>query len=218
MPSEGALRDGNTAGFGLIETLRWEPGSGFLRLDRHLARLAASAAELGFAHPGAELAERLATITGEAPLRVRIELASDGDPDVKAQPFTPLAPETIWTLGVARTRLFSGDALLRHKTTRRATYDAARAEYPRDAADEVAMLNERGELCEGTITSLFAERDDGILATPPLSCGLLAGVLRAELLEKGKAMEATLRPADLTRARRIWCGNSLRGLIPCRLA
>lgn len=218
MPSEGALRDGNTAGFGLIETLRWEPRSGFLRLDRHSARLAASAAELGFAYRGAELAESLAMVTGETPLRVRIELASDGQIDIAAQPFTPLAPETVWTLGIANTRLFSGDALLRHKTTRRAAYDAARAEYPRDTADEVAMLNERGELCEGTITSLFAERTDGMLVTPPLSCGLLAGVLRAELLDTGTAVEATLRPADLAHAQRIWCGNSLRGLIPCRLA
>ncbi len=48
MPAEGALRDGTAAGFELIETLRWEPEEGFVRLDRHLARLYASAHALGF--------------------------------------------------------------------------------------------------------------------------------------------------------------------------
>lgn len=218
MSSEGPLRDGDKAGFGLIETLRWEPGAGFLRLDRHLARLTSSASELGFVHPGEQLAARIATINGQTPLRVRIELSPGGQIDIAAHPYTPLAPDTVWSLRIATTRLSSNDALLRHKTTRRALYDAARAEYPRDSADEVVMLNERGEVCEGTITSLFSQRDDGILVTPPLSCGLLASVLRAELLETGKAIEGMLRPDDLASARRIFCGNSLRGLIPCRLA
>ena len=48
MPAEGALRDGDGPGFELIETLRWEPAARFVRLDRHLARLYASAAALGF--------------------------------------------------------------------------------------------------------------------------------------------------------------------------
>ena len=48
MPAEGALRDGTAAGFELIETLRWEPDTGFVRLDRHLQRLYASAQALGF--------------------------------------------------------------------------------------------------------------------------------------------------------------------------
>ena len=51
MPAEGALRDGTAAGFELIETLRWEPETGFLRLDRHLQRLYASAHALGLSRP-----------------------------------------------------------------------------------------------------------------------------------------------------------------------
>ena len=74
------------------------------------------------------------------------------------------------------------DKLLRHKTTRRAVYEAARAEYPAAEADEVLLLNERGEACEGTITSVFLDDGSGILKTPPISCGLLAGVLRTELI------------------------------------
>ena len=49
------------------------------------------------------------------------------------------------------------------------------------------LANERGELCEGTITNVFADFGDGVLATPRLDCGLLPGVLRAELLDEGRA-------------------------------
>ena len=48
MSPEGPVRDGNGTSFELIETLRWEPARGFVRLERHMARLAASARELGF--------------------------------------------------------------------------------------------------------------------------------------------------------------------------
>ena len=48
------------------------------------------------------------------------------------------------------------------------------------------LLNERGEVCEGTITSVFVDIGDGALLTPPLRCGLLPGVLRGEMLDAGK--------------------------------
>ena len=85
---------------------------------------------------------------------------------------------------IAKTRLQSEDSLFRHKTTRREPYEAARAEFSKDEADEVILLNERGEVCEGTITNIFAEAADGILLTPPLTSGLLPGVLRAELIRE----------------------------------
>ncbi len=202
----------------LIETLRWGPKTGFVRLDRHLARLARSAAMLGL--PGAEKANdalRTALPTSDTPLRVRLELFPDGRIDVQTAAFTPLAADTVWRLKIAATRLASTDPLLRHKISRRVLYSEARAEFPAGEADEVILLNERGELCEGTITSLFLEDGSGILKTPPLAAGLLAGVLREELLESGRAVEAMLRPQDLSGAT-IYAGNSLRGLIRAVLA
>ncbi|RFZ87066.1 hypothetical protein D0Y60_13870 [Shinella sp. WSJ-2] len=202
----------------LIETLRWEPEVGLVRLERHLARLAYSAAALGL--PKAEKAvESLAAAPAgsETPLRIRLELFADGRIEVQTAAFTPLAPDTTWRLAIAETRLASTDLLLRHKTSRRALYAAARAEFPASEADEVILLNERGELCEGTITSLFLDDGSGILKTPPLAAGLLAGVLRAELLENGKAVEAVLQPEDLSKGR-IFVGNSLRGLIRAGLS
>lgn len=218
MPSESAVRDGNGAGFELIETLRWEPASGFVRLERHMARLAASARELGFklSPAGIDCALRDA-VRGDAPLRIRLTLPQDGKPEVAAQPFTPLAPGAVWTLKIAETRLDANDLLLRHKTTRRSVYDAARAEFSREEADEVILFNQHGQVCEGTITNVFVDTGDSILLTPPLRCGLLPGVLRGELLESGKAREVVLTGNDLRRANAIFVGNSLRGLIRARL-
>lgn len=203
----------------LIETLRFEPESGFVRLERHLARLAASAEALGLAN-----ADRAAQALADAvspkpktPLRVRLELFADGRIEVKTAPFAPLPRDAVWTVKIGRTRLASADPLLRHKTSRRAAYEAARAEFAAGEAYEVILLNEHGEICEGTITSIFLDDGSGILQTPPLSCGLLAGVLRAELLESGHAHEARLRPEDL-HGHTFFMGNSLRGLIPAILA
>jgi 4-amino-4-deoxychorismate lyase len=219
MPAEGALRDGTAAGFELIETLRWEPGEGFVRLERHLARLAKSARSLGFAHDEIAVREVLeGGARGEAALRVRLTLAQDGRIAAINAPFEPLPPDAVWSLRIAKTRLDSADPLLRHKTTRRQVYEAPRAEFSRGEADEVLLLNERGEVCEGTITNVFADFGDGKLLTPSLGCGLLPGVLRAEMLDTGKAKEAVLSEADLRDATALYVGNSLRGLIRARLA
>ncbi|RUX19378.1 hypothetical protein EOA23_30680, partial [Mesorhizobium sp. M2A.F.Ca.ET.042.01.1.1] len=93
----------------------------------------------------------------------------------------------------------------------------ARAEYLPTRADEVILANERGEICEGTITNLFTDFGNGPLATPRLDCGLLPGILRGELLDEGRAVEAIYSFDDLKAAKAIFVGNSLRGLIPARL-
>ena len=218
MPAEGPVRDRKAAGFHLIETMRWQPGTGFLRRSLHLSRLGGSAHALGFSLDMASIERALdAAVAGSgAPLRVRLGLDGDGRAAVATQPFTPLPDGTVWKLGIAATRLSSGNPILRHKTSLRDAYDAARAEFTPEEADEVLLRNEKGELCEGTISSLFVETGRGLLATPPLTSGLLAGVLRAELLAAGKALERVLHPRDLAAGGRIFVGNSLRGLIEAR--
>jgi 4-amino-4-deoxychorismate lyase len=202
--------------FSLIETLRWQPDAGFLRLDQHLRRLSRSADALGFRQPQDAKGKLEKEVAGEVPLRVRLVMTYRGKMEVTATPFEPIPQETVWRLKIAKMRLQSEDSLFRHKTTRREPYEAARAEFSKEEADEVILLNERGEVCEGTITNIFAEAADGMLLTPPLTSGLLPGVLRAELIRERKARGEVLKLDDL-RHRKLFVGNSLRGLIRAEL-
>ena len=95
----------------LIETLRWQPGEGFVRLERHLARMAASAALFAIPFDRA----RLVLPDGDAEaLRVRLTLDEDGTFRATAAPLGP--PRTRWTYTVSPNRVRSGDLLARHKT------------------------------------------------------------------------------------------------------
>ncbi|MEO5621642.1 MAG: aminotransferase class IV, partial [Cypionkella sp.] len=138
---------------------------------------------------------------------MRLTLAASGAIEVQSAALPPTKAE--WQIGLAAQRLASGDPWLGLKTTRRPLYDAARAALPA-GLDEVIFANERGEVCDGSITTVFFDRGQG-LRTPPLACGLLPGVLRAEMA----LPEEVLLAEDLAKVR-LWVGNSLRGLIPAR--
>ena len=200
---EGALR-GRAGDARLIETLLWD-GTAFPRLPLHLARLLAGASALGFPCDPGTVERALRGAVGDGPLRVRLTLGAAGDVEVTVAALPAAAAE--WRVGLAAARLASGDPWLRVKSTRRAAYDAARAGLAA-GLDEVVFLNERGEVCDGTITTVFFDRGAG-MRTPPLSSGLLPGVLRAELA----VPEEVLAAADLPRVK-LWVGNALRGLIP----
>lgn len=198
--------------------MRWAPGSGLIRERLHLERLARSAAALGMAHDPLRIRRCLEEIVpSDNNLRIRLTLEPGGECRLQQSTHEPLAEGTVWRLAIARTRIDPDDPLIRHKTTRREIYQRARNEYQTDEVDEVILLNTRGEVCEGTITNIFLRGSLGILSTPPVSSGLLPGVLRAELLAEGTAREAVVTRDDLKNAT-LYVGNSLRGLIPAKLA
>ncbi len=200
--------------FRLIETFGYHPGPGFVRLDLHLARMAHSALAFGIPFDPQAVTDLLQNKDGETPLRCRLTLAGDGVLDLTTAPLAENPPA--WRLQLSSARLDSTDPWLRHKSTRRALYDKARAALPK-GIDELLFLNERDELCEGTITNLFVTTQDGLRLTPPLTSGLLPGILRQSLLAKGDYKEGRLSLSDLRHAQSIFVGNSLRGLIRAKL-
>jgi 4-amino-4-deoxychorismate lyase len=210
---EDALRRPRSGDLKLIETFRRDPDGGFVRLPAHLARLLGTAAALRVPLDPDAVEVALAAVTGDGPLRVRLTVTLAGAVAAEAAPLAPNPPE--WIVTIADRRLASNDPWLRHKTSRRAAHDAARAALPA-GVDEALLANERGEIAEGTITSVFADFGGGLLS-PPVASGLLPGVLRAELLARGDCREAVIPAAALADARGLFVGNSLRGLIPARL-
>ena len=189
---------------------------------RHFERLEGSARYFSFKFDEAAartaLEREVATAGRDHPrLRVRMLLAEDGRVTVTSAPMPAPGPDAVMRYVVSPTRLDSSDAFLFHKTTRRELYDQEWKHYSEtDGADEVVYLNERGELAEGSRTNIFIDQGDGILLTPPLPAGLLPGVLRAELIATGRAVERILLLDDLTSAKTAYLGNSVRGLIVAR--
>jgi para-aminobenzoate synthetase/4-amino-4-deoxychorismate lyase len=200
----------------LIETMRWSDAQGFYLLDRHMARLARSCRYFGFRLDEARVRHLLGkAVAGETGFRrVRLTLGVRGDTQIEHEAFEMPAADTVWQYAIPPSAMNSGDWRVRHKTTQRSIYDEP-ASLLREAlgCDEVLFVNERGELTEGSRTSVFIERD-GIWLTPPLDSGLLDGCLRREMLETrpGVVIERVLFPPDLDRGQ-VWFGNALRGLV-----
>lgn len=191
---------------GLIESLRRE-GGGYPLLRHHLARLSWSAGRLGI--PLGE--ERIRTLLESLPVvapvaKVRLHLAPDGGVSVEQQEIRDdPAPLRIVIGGE---RVDSRDESLFHKCDDRRRFDDTLRRHP--GVDDVILLNQRGEVTQGCWNSLVV-RLDGVDCTPPLSAGLLPGVMRGVLLERGEIVERPLIPGDLARSEGIWLINAVRG-------
>jgi para-aminobenzoate synthetase/4-amino-4-deoxychorismate lyase len=199
--------------FDLIETMLFDPVEGIQRLEGHLARMKASAETLGFTFDrhSARNSLQSATFRLRSAARVRMRLAPSGALAIEVSPLPRLAELPV-PVAVRSAPMAAGDFRLAHKTSLRAVYDSARHE---SGTAEVVFVDEPGFVTEGSWSNIFVERE-GQLLTPPLALGLLPGVLRAELIEKGRAVESHLRLTDLESG--FFIGNSLRGLVPARLA
>lgn len=213
--TKGLVLAGSAPASDLLETLLWRPGRGYFLLDGHLERLSQSARYFGFPVDGRSVRERLETAAlafGPAPQRVRLLLGSCGEIRIESEPLAA-GPRT-WRVALARGPVDPASPFLYHKTTNRALYDRARADLP--GHDDVILWNGRGEITESTIANVAA-RIRGDWITPPISCGLLPGVYRGHLIERGRLREGTIRLRDLEDAERLALVNSVRGWVPCRL-
>ncbi len=196
--------------FQLLETLRWTPAEGYVLLDAHLRRLAASAAYFAFAVDSVAVRQALlAQAAGfpAVPMRVGLRVAADGAPTITVQPLTDL-PQP-YRVGLATAPIDSSDRFLYHKTTARQAYENAVRACPGFA--DVLLWNARGEITESTIANVVVDLD-GRLVTPPVSCGLLAGTQREALLGAGEIAEQVIRREDLDRCRAVYLVNSVRGM------
>lgn len=205
--------------FQLIETMRWSRADGFYLLERHMERLASSARFFGIpCDTDAVRALLTNSVHGlSEKQRIRLLLDQGGGASITATAITLPDPPPGVRYALAAQPVDSRDRHRHHKTTRREMLDEERERLATETGcDEVLFINERGELTEGSYTNLFVEKG-GWLLTPPLSCGLLDGTLRRELLETGgQVEERVLYPRDLDEADAVWLGNSVRGLQPAQ--
>ncbi len=200
----------------LIETMRFEPDTGIALLEDHLARMKASAAMLGFTFDRHALRNQIQALCFEldAPAKVRLLVSRSGASALETAPLPAPLAEPVKVAALPHP-LDPSDWRLAHKTSDRGFYEDALAAAGDLGAEEALLVRGAevggGLVTEGSWTSVFVEGADGVLVTPPTALGLLPGVLRASLIEQGRAREGELTLDDL--AKGFLIGNALRGLM-----
>lgn len=188
-------------GFRLLETMRLRgPGDVYL-LHRHLSRLEDSARFFSFECDSEALQAAVVDLSlrHPEPSRLRALLSPNGEFELDVGPLPSVNPER---LRISPARVHSENPFLYHKTTDREMYGT-------DIG--VILVNERGEITETPIANIAVLRG-GVWITPRVSCGLLPGVLRAELLDNGELAEDSIAAQDLVPGETVRCFNALRGV------
>jgi branched-subunit amino acid aminotransferase/4-amino-4-deoxychorismate lyase len=226
------LDRGSILGLALFETLLGAEGRAVF-WQRHLARLGAGCARFGWVSPQAEFAdlpeamERLlhtgGYATGLARIRLTVtagtgmltDLASGGNRLVwmAALPAAP-SPGSL-AVNVAPWPRNERGALAGLKCASYGENLVALDQAGRAGCDETLFFNTAGDLCEAATANVFIVRE-GILATPSLDSGCLAGITRGVVLELAArhgipCEEATLRQADLDSADEVFLTSATRG-------
>ena len=214
---------------GLFETIRVEEQKP-LRFAAHLQRLRHSASALRIPYEASRITraaeEACLAITSPLPHRLRIDLFSDGSVTAVSNVLEPITNEVtiFWASKVLpdanQAVMQSSNVLLAHKVNQRALYDLAWKNAVALGGFDAVFLNEQGFITEGGRSSIFIQpKGSNQWLTPPLSAGVLPGVMRQNLLDdpQWNAHETALTAADLVDADRILVCNALRGALPAVL-
>jgi para-aminobenzoate synthetase/4-amino-4-deoxychorismate lyase len=208
-----AAEDATTEGLHLFETMLLRADGCYPYLEEHLARMTASARDLGFSFEGGAARAALAALAESqaGPLVVRMDL----DPLGIVALFTreaPAPPAGPVSLLVSPFRMDHDDPLLAHKTTRRGFYDREHHRALAEGCFDALFINRLDRVTEGGIINVFA-RFGATWVTPPVADGLLPGVWRAAFMEENGAVEQSLTLNELLAADEIIAGNSVRGAL-----
>ncbi len=202
-------------GFTLFETMRVSRGR-VRHLVWHLQRLSASAKTLGFqldeTQLHAALARQLQALAEANTWRLRLDLHHDGSMGWQHAALAPLKPGPALLVLANAPVPPQEAALLNHKTSLRRAYDASIQQAAALGAFDALYLNAQGEITEGARSTVLVKLE-GRWYTPPLSSGVLAGVLRGRLLACCPGIrEQAIRLEQLLSAQDLRVGSALRGL------
>ncbi len=232
--SVGVLDHGLTVGDGVFETCKLvhQPGIGILpfALDRHLDRLARSAAGMGIEPVDRDVVRdaMLAVCEANPDLadggRLRVTLTSGPGPlgsdrgDGPAGLAVVAAPASAWptttSLAVSPWPRNNRSPLTGIKSTSYGENVLALARAKSRGGGEALFANLSAEICEGTGSNVFLFFD-GVLTTPPLDSGCLAGITRALVLQwcHEAGLEVAERPiplSELPQAQEVFITSSTR--------
>ena len=208
---------------GLFETIAVSQATP-QRLQAHIQRMHASSLALRIpfntAHAENLVLSACQSLDKHLLYRLRLDLAPNGDLSIATGVIQPTEDpvKIFWAKDIlpGDVTMFSGDPLLRHKISSRALYDLAWQESVKLGGFDALFCNEKGFVTEGGRTSIFVKPQGSLeWLTPPVSAGLLPGVMRAALLSDllMNARKANLTINDVSTAEEIMLSNALRGAI-----
>ncbi len=228
---KGRFLTGPASEFQVIETLLHDPDKGYVFLKEHLQRLEASASYFLFSCDTASIREALSAQgrrSAGTPQRVRLSLGKDGTFAIASGQCAPPASFRLPAspcrgefpgICFSKTRTEAQSPWFYHKTSMRDLYDREFATAAERGLFDICFCNTDGEVTEGCITNIIVYKA-GIFLTPPVSCGLLPGIMRSVLLKDRERplREAVLTMEDIRDADALFLCNSVRGVVQVRLA
>ncbi|MBV5307133.1 MAG: aminodeoxychorismate synthase component I [Desulfobulbaceae bacterium] len=225
---KGQFLSSSAPAFELIETLLWEPESGYWLLGDHLQRLASSADYFLYRCDLVFITFRLqeeSRLFAMRPMRVRLTLAKDGRVSISSQPCAlpglrrlpdlPFPADAgLPQIEISPVVIDSTSPWIFHKTTRREVYNSELERVRNQGMLDCCFFNERGELTEGCVANIILYLH-GFYVTPALQCGLLAGIMRKKMLADTQISlrEEVLTLDDLRDADAVFLCNSVRGVV-----
>lgn len=187
----------------LVETMLFENGE-MKDKEAHIQRMKNSAEELGF-----KFNPEIFNVKIFSDCILRILLHKDGSFETQ---MLPISGNKSNRVVVSQKPINSAEPLLYHKTMHRPWYKMSMHKIKMGEVYDEIFINEKGELTEGSRSNIVIEKE-GKWFTPPVKCGLLNGVLRQKMLQDGKVEEKILYLDDLKLAEKIFCINSVRGVV-----
>lgn len=200
--------------FQLLESLKLEDGK-YPLIDYHMERMKNSAAYFYFPGNEREIRKQLKECAKKHPkgvYKVRLLLSKTGVITLEAQKITPIKEPVLCKLAIEPVN--SQNPFLFHKTTHRQVYKQHESEV--EGVFSVLLWNEHERLTEFTIGNLVVEMN-GLLYTPPVESGLLAGTYRQFLLDTGKIEEKEIHKNDLEDCEAVWFINGVRGWLKVKI-
>ncbi len=197
--------------FQLLETILWN--GTFTFLEEHLTRMKNSADYFSFNFHRERILDSLflAERSFDRQKKYRVRLLLSNNSELLVGAFELTETPIYKRIKIAPERTNSTNRFLFHKTTNRDLYEKYSVRAKEENLADYIFLNEQDEITEGAITNIFIEKN-GKLLTPPLNCGLLAGIYRREVLYTNPlAGEATLTISDVESSDSIYICNSVRG-------
>jgi branched-chain amino acid aminotransferase len=219
---------GLVVGDGVFETCEVKDGVVFA-LTRHLRRLRDSARGLGLQIDEALVRAGVDAVLADRPAWARLRITVTGGPSPYGSERGAGPPTVMVATGAMHAWPPTTDVVVvpwvRNeraataglKTTSYADNVVALAWAKQRGAAEAIFANTLDELCEGTGSNVFVERD-GRLVTPPLTSGCLGGITRELLLEwlPGEVDERSLPVGALAEAREAFITSTTRSVLAIR--